>query len=196
MQRKRGDGVTHLESVLYITPFKSHCCCVILPGEYRRGKICLKRVIIFFKGKNMLGWRRRSHMVWEYTALFITEMIIEQKLAVHFLHTHIFTHTQTQTQTHASCPLPPALVIMTYISCVTVSVWPLTVVTVSAVRTPPSPIQSSSTDTCVCVCVCMYVCVHKLEDPIKYSAQIGQTFLWWSISLPEVRALLWEIMFE
>ena len=157
MQRKRGDGVTHLESVLYITPFKSHCCCVILPGEYRRGKICLKRVIIFFKGKNMLGWRRRSHMVWEYTALFIIEMIIEQKLAVHFLHTHIFTHTQTQT--HASCPLPPALVIMTYISCVTVSVWPLTVVTVSAVRTPPSPIQSSSTDTCVCVCVCVCMCV-------------------------------------
>lgn len=67
----------------------------------------------------------------------------EKSIVDYFEHTH--THTL------------PALVIVTYISCVTASVWPLCAVTVSAVRTPPSPVQSGSTD----------VHIHKLEKLIQ-----------------------------
>lgn len=62
--------------------------------------------------------------------------------------THIYTPTLP------SPSFPPAPVIVTYISCATVSVWPLTVATVSAVRTPTSPVESGSADMCACVCVC------------------------------------------
>lgn len=63
-------------------------------------------------------------MVCELMLLVIIEMIMEQKKfhesscysENHFLNRH------THTRTHASCPFPPAPVIMTYISCVTVSV--------------------------------------------------------------------------
>lgn len=84
--------------------------------------------------------------------------------------------------------LPSALVIVTYFSCVTVSVWPLTVVTVSAVRTPPRPTQSGSTDACVCVCVSI-----TLQTFLKYWAQVEQIYFCEQVQAHQwLRVFFWK----
>lgn len=87
---------------------------------------------------------------------------------------------------------PSALVIVTYFSCVTVSVWPLTVVTVSAVRTPPLS-DSIRINRCVCVymCVCFCVCVSiTLQTFLKYWAQVEQIYF-----CEQVQAHQWLLVF-
>lgn len=98
--------------------------------------------------------------------------------------------TTLKTHTHTHTNYFPALVVVTYVSCVTAAVWPLTVVAVSAVRTPPSSIQSGSTDVCVCERAQVHI-HHSFEKSSSKVFRIQLVYrVGWRTTWPELRVFV------